>query len=104
MTRDLSGGTQQKVVLAKNLATRPKVIIFDEPTRGIDVGSKAEIYRMMEDLAEGGAAILLVSSEVQEVVEMSDRIYVMRKGAVVAEVNRAEASERIVMRYAAAGG
>jgi ABC-type sugar transport system ATPase subunit len=104
LTRDLSGGTQQKVVLAKNLATKPKVIIFDEPTRGIDVGSKAEIYRMMEDLAEGGTAILLVSSEVQEVVEMSDRIYVMRKGAVVAEVNRAEASERIVMRYAAAGG
>ena len=104
LTRDLSGGTQQKVVLAKNLATEPKVIIFDEPTRGIDVGSKAEIYQVMEDLAEGGAAILLVSSEVQEVVEMSDRIYVMRNGAIVAEVNRAEATEQSVMRYAAAGG
>jgi len=104
LTRDLSGGTQQKVVLAKNLATQPKVIIFDEPTRGIDVGSKAEIYRMMKDLAAGGVAILLVSSEVQEVVAMSDRIYVMRKGAVVAEVDRADASERTVMRYAAAGG
>ena len=104
LTRDLSGGTQQKVVLAKNLATQPKVIIFDEPTRGIDVGSKAEIYRMMRDLAEGGAAILLVSSEVQEVVAMCDRTYVMRKGAVVAEVDRAEASERSVMRSAAAGG
>jgi ribose transport system ATP-binding protein len=104
LTRDLSGGTQQKVVLAKNLATKPKVIIFDEPTRGIDVGSKAEIYQVMEDLAEAGAAILLVSSEVQEVVEMSDRIYVMRKGTIVAELSRAEASERIIMRCATAGG
>lgn len=104
LTRDLSGGTQQKVVLAKFLATGPKVIVFDEPTRGIDVGSKAEIYQVMEDLAESGVAVLLVSSEVQEVVEMSDRIYIMRKGSIVAEINRTEATEQIVMRHAAAGG
>jgi ribose transport system ATP-binding protein len=103
-TLDLSGGTQQKVVLAKCLATKPRLMILDEPTRGIDVGSKAEIYQVMEDLATDGVAILLMSSEIQEVIEMSDRIYVMRKGAVVAELPGGEASEPLVMRYAAAGG
>ena len=103
-TLDLSGGTQQKVVLAKCLATRPRLMILDEPTRGIDVGSKAEIYQVMEDLASAGVAILLMSSEMQEIIEMSDRIYVMRKGAVVAELPGGEASEPLVMRYAAAGG
>ena len=90
-TLDLSGGTQQKVVLAKCLATKPRLMILDEPTRGIDVGSKAEIYQVMEDLATDGVAILLMSSEIQEVIEMSDRIYVMRKGAVVAELSGGEA-------------
>jgi len=100
---DLSGGTQQKVVLAKCLATKPRLMILDEPTRGIDVGSKAEIFQVMEDLASEGVAILLMSSEMQEVVEMSDRIYVMRKGSVVAELNGEEATESLVMRYATAG-
>jgi ABC-type sugar transport system ATPase subunit len=102
-TLDLSGGTQQKVVLAKCLATRPRIMILDEPTRGIDVGSKAEIYQVMEDLASEGVAILLMSSEIQEIIEMSDRIYVMRKGAIVAELPGSEASEPLVLRYAAAG-
>ena len=100
---DLSGGTQQKVVLAKCLATKPRLMILDEPTRGIDVGSKAEIYQVMEDLAREGVAILLMSSEIQEVIEMSDRVYVMRKGRIVAELKGEEATEPLVMRYATAG-
>jgi ABC-type sugar transport system ATPase subunit len=103
-TLDLSGGTQQKVVLAKCLATKPRLMILDEPTRGIDVGSKAEIYQVMADLASAGVAILLMSSEMQEIIEMSDRIYVMRKGSLVAELPGGEASEPLVLRYAAAGG
>ena len=97
-----SGGTQQKVVLSKCLATKPRLMILDEPTRGIDVGSKAEIYRVMEDLAGEGVAILLMSSEIQEVIEMSDRVYVMRKGRIVAELKGEEATEPVVMRYATA--
>jgi ABC-type sugar transport system ATPase subunit len=88
--RFLSGGNQQKVVLAKWLSNDPDIIIFDEPTRGIDVGAKMEIYAMMDDLAGQGKAILMISSELPEVIGMSDRIYVMRNGCITHEVGRGE--------------
>ena len=99
----LSGGNQQKVVLSKWLATRPSVIIFDEPTRGLDIGSKVEIYRAMEELAREGVAIVLVSSEYVEAIRMSDRLLVMRRGAIVGELDRSEATHHRVMEYATVG-
>jgi rhamnose transport system ATP-binding protein len=99
---DLSGGNQQKVVLAKWLATQPKVLILDEPTRGIDVGAKAEVHRIVEHLASQGLAILLISSDLPEVLALSDRILVMYEGRVTAIFSRQEASEERVM--AAASG
>lgn len=96
----LSGGNQQKVVLAKWLATNAKIFIFDEPTRGIDVGAKSEIYALMEQLAEHGAAILMISSELPEVLRMSSRILVMKKGELVAELSRADASEQAIVAAA----
>ena len=88
----LSGGNQQKVVVGKWLATQPKVLIVDEPTRGIDVGSKAEIHRLMSELAQQGLAILMISSELPEILGMSDRVLVMREGQIVAEFSRKEAT------------
>ena len=82
----LSGGNQQKVVLAKWLATQPKVLIVDEPTRGVDVGTKAEIYALMRELAAEGLAILIISSDLPEVLTISDRILVMREGHLVGEI------------------
>jgi ABC-type sugar transport system ATPase subunit len=99
----LSGGTQQKVVLAKWLLTRSDIFIFDEPTRGIDVGAKAEIYHLMRELADKGAAILMISSEMPELLRMSDRILVMREGRLVGEMARAEANEQRVVAYASGG-
>jgi ribose transport system ATP-binding protein len=84
--RYLSGGNQQKVVLAKWLATRARILIFDEPTRGIDVGAKAGIHELMRELARNGAAILMISSELPEVIGMSDRILVMRDGTIAGEL------------------
>ncbi len=98
----LSGGNQQKVVLAKWLATEPKVLIVDEPTRGIDVGTKAEVHRLMSGLAVQGVAVIMVSSELPEVLGMADRVLVMREGRLVAEIPRAEATEESVM-FAATG-
>ncbi|TDD47605.1 sugar ABC transporter ATP-binding protein [Kribbella antibiotica] len=98
----LSGGNQQKVVLAKWLATGPRVLIVDEPTRGIDVGTKAEVHRLMSSLAAEGVAVLMVSSELPEVLGMADRVLVMREGRLVAELSRAEATEESVM-FAAMG-
>ena len=92
----LSGGNQQKVVLSKWLATKPKVLIMDEPTRGIDVGAKAEIHRLMSQLAQQGMAILMISSELPEIMGMSDRILVMREGQLVAEFERQQATQEIV--------
>jgi rhamnose transport system ATP-binding protein len=89
----LSGGNQQKVVVGKWLATQPKVLIVDEPTRGIDVGSKAEIHRLMSTLAQQGMAILMISSELPEILGMSDRVLVMREGQIVAEYARADATQ-----------
>ncbi|MCL5961914.1 MAG: sugar ABC transporter ATP-binding protein [Chloroflexi bacterium] len=96
----LSGGNQQKVVLAKWLAAEPKVIIFDEPTRGIDVGAKQEIYQLMRDLANRGTGILMISSELPEVLGMSDRILVMQRGAIAAEFLAAEATEERIVAAA----
>ena len=93
----LSGGNQQKVVLAKWLAANPKVLIIDEPTRGIDVGTKAEVHRMMSELAGMGLAILMISSELPEVLGMADRVLVMREGHLTATIDRAEASAENVM-------
>jgi len=95
----LSGGNQQKVVLGKWLATEPQVLILDEPTRGIDVGAKAEIHRLMCELAGRGLAILMISSELPEILGMSDRVIVFREGRVVAEIPRAEATQERVGGY-----
>ena len=92
----LSGGNQQKIVLGKWLANRPKLLILDEPTRGIDVGAKAEIHRLMGELARQGVAILMISSELPEVLGMSDRVLVMREGRIAAEFARAAAHPRAV--------
>jgi ABC-type sugar transport system ATPase subunit len=99
----LSGGNQQKVVLAKWLLTNSEIFIFDEPTRGIDVGAKAEIYALIRELAEKGAAVLMISSEMPELLRMSDRILVLHEGAMVGEMSRAEASEERVVAYASGG-
>jgi ribose transport system ATP-binding protein len=98
----LSGGNQQKVVLAKWMLTQARIFIFDEPTRGIDVGAKVEVYRLMNDLLRGGAAILMISSELPEVLGMSDRILVMREGEIVARFERGDATQESIMQFAAA--
>ncbi len=98
--RNLSGGNQQKVVLAKWLASDPKVLIFDEPTRGIDVGAKVEVYNLMNALARRGVGILLISSELPEVLGMSDRVMVMHEGQLVANLSRAEATPERVISWA----
>ncbi len=100
----LSGGTQQKLVLSKWLAARARVLIFDEPTRGVDVGARVEIYRLMVDLARRGTAIILVSADLNEILGMCDRILVMRRGSVVADLPRASASQREILRLASGGG
>ncbi len=96
----LSGGNQQKVVLGKWLALRPRLLLLDEPTRGIDVGAKQEIYRLMEDLARQGIAILFASSEMEEILGMSDRALVMHEGRIAGELSRSELSEEAVMHLA----
>jgi len=93
----LSGGNQQKVVLAKWLATNPRVLIVDEPTRGIDVGTKAEVHRLLSRLAGQGMAILMISSELPEVLGMADRVLVVREGRITAEIDRADATAESVM-------
>ncbi len=104
MVGTLSGGNQQKVVLAKWLSMKPKVMIFDEPTRGIDVGSKSEIYSLMRGLADAGVAILMISSDMEEVIGVSDRIVVMQEGAIGGTLTRDQFSEENVMRLAVAHG
>ena len=98
----LSGGNQQKVVLAKWLATEPRVLILDEPTRGIDIGAKVEVHRIIAELASSGLAIVLISSDLPEVLAMSDRVLVLHEGRVSAEIPRADATEERVM-FAATG-
>jgi ribose transport system ATP-binding protein len=96
----LSGGNQQKVVLGKWLALRPRVLLLDEPTRGVDVGAKQEIYRIMERLAKEGVAILFVSSEMEEILGMSDRTLVMHEGRIAGELARDQLSEEAIMQLA----
>ncbi len=96
---ELSGGNQQKVVLAKMLARTPDVLLMDEPTRGIDVGTKAEIYRLIRRLAEAGTAVITVSSELPELIGMSDRILIMHEGRISGEVEAAQADEEVLLAY-----
>ncbi|HTN08077.1 sugar ABC transporter ATP-binding protein [Agriterribacter sp.] len=96
----LSGGNQQKIVLAKVLLNDPDIIILDEPTRGIDIGAKTEIYRLMNGLAAKGKAIIMISSELPEILGMSDRILVVHNGMIKAELNGAEATQEKIMQYA----
>jgi L-arabinose transport system ATP-binding protein len=98
----LSGGNQQKVVLARWLAAKPKILLLDEPTRGIDVGAKSEIYRLIDELANDGLAIMFISSELPEILGMSDRIYVMQGGRITGELAGADATEEQVLELAMA--
>ncbi|MFR5354775.1 MAG: ATP-binding cassette domain-containing protein [Clostridia bacterium] len=91
-TRTLSGGNQQKVVLAKWMAVEPKVLIMDEPTRGIDVGTKYEIYKMMNEMTEQGMSIIMINSDMEELLGMSDRILVIREGKLAGELSRESVS------------
>lgn len=102
-TTNLSGGNQQKIVLAKWLSINSQIIIFDEPTRGLDVGAKSEIYRLMDEFVRNGNSIIMVSSELPEILGMSDRIIVMHEGKAVATLNGAEATEVDVLHYAMGG-
>jgi D-xylose transport system ATP-binding protein len=101
---NLSGGNQQKVVLAKWLLTAPKILFLDEPTRGIDVGAKVEIYDIMNDLVDKGVCVVMVSSELPEVLGMSDRVLVIHEGRLTGEFQRAEATQERIMRCATGGG
>ena len=96
----LSGGNQQKVLLAKWLSTNPKVLILDEPTKGIDVGAKAEIYTIINDLAKAGLAVILISSEMPEVMNMSDRMIIMRESQITGEIKHSEYSQELILKYA----
>ena len=96
----LSGGNQQKVLIARWLLTEPDILILDEPTRGIDIGAKFEIYKLMTDMVKEGKAIIMVSSELPELIGMCDRIYVMNKGHISGMLNRDEFSQEDIMRYA----
>ena len=100
LAENLSGGNQQKIVIAKWLATEPKVLILDEPTRGVDVGARAEIYGFMNALAQRGVAILMISSDLPEILNMSDRVLVMYQGRVMANLGKQELSQELIMHYA----
>ncbi len=96
----LSGGNQQKVVIAKWLATKPKVIILDEPTKGVDIGSKAAVHAFMSELVSSGLSVVMVSSELPEIIGMSDRAFVMREGRIVGEYSRDAFSAEEMVRAA----
>ncbi|MBE6044249.1 sugar ABC transporter ATP-binding protein [Clostridium thermopalmarium] len=104
MAGTLSGGNQQKIVLAKWLNTNSDIFIFDEPTKGIDVGAKAEIYDIMNDLVRKGKVVIMISSELPELLGMSDRVYVMCEGRITGELNRDEATQEKIMELATVGG
>ncbi|MCL2881158.1 MAG: ATP-binding cassette domain-containing protein, partial [Treponema sp.] len=105
ITENLSGGNQQKIVISKWIGSESEILIFDEPTRGIDVGAKAEVYRLMEKLSLEGKSIIMISSELPEILAMSDRLLVFRDGAIAAEfTNVRELKEEDVLRHAIATG
>ena len=95
----LSGGNQQKIALAKWIAADCKCMVFDEPTRGVDVDAKTEIYKTMNQLAESGVAIIMISSEMPEIIGMCDRVMVMHNGKISGEVNKDEMGENVLIRY-----
>ena len=96
----LSGGNQQKVLLARWLLCEPDIMILDEPTRGIDVGAKFEIYKLITDIVKEGKAVIMVSSELPELIGMCDRIYIMCQGKISGCINREEFSQEVILRYA----
>ena len=98
--KNLSGGNQQKVIIARWLAAEPILVIFDEPTRGIDVGAKSEIYALVNELVESGKAVLMISSEMEEVMGMSDRIIVLREGRISGTLNRKDFNQETIMAFA----
>ena len=100
LIKNLSGGNQQKVLVARWLMTNPEILIVDEPTRGIDVGAKAEIHRLLSMMAKEGRAIIMISSELPEVMGMSDRIMVMHEGKITGEVSRKDANQTLIMQFA----
>jgi ABC-type sugar transport system ATPase subunit len=99
----LSGGNQQKAIVGRWLSAKSDILLIDEPTRGVDVGAKAEIYRLIGTLTRGGAAVIMVSSDLPEVLQISDRIAVMHEGRIVKELDRQSASEETIMHYATGG-
>jgi ABC-type sugar transport system ATPase subunit len=99
--RTLSGGNQQKVLIGRALAIEPRILLLDEPTRGVDIGAKQEIYAAIERLVAEGMAVMLISSDLEEILRLSDRVVVLRRGRIAATLSRAEASERAIMRAAA---
>ena len=102
-TQNLSGGNQQKVVIAKWLCTSPQILIMDEPTRGIDIGAKEEIYHLMKALTEQGVSIIMISSELPEILMMSNRVLVMCEGRVSKILDREDATEEIILNYSMGG-
>lgn len=100
---NLSGGNQQKVVLAKWLITNPKILILDEPTRGIDIGAKQEIYKLIYEIVDMGVGVILISSEMPEVINLCDRVYILREGEIRGEVSREDLSEQTIIQYAIGG-
>ncbi|MBT7087697.1 sugar ABC transporter ATP-binding protein [bacterium] len=98
--KELSGGNQQKVVLSKWLLTEPQILILDEPTRGIDVGAKEEVYKIINQLAKEGKAILMISSELPEIISLSDRVIVMKEGQITGRFDRSEVTDEKIMTAA----
>ena len=99
----MSGGNQQKVVIAKWLAMKPNILIMDEPTRGIDIGAKSEIYALMRKMTEQGMSIIMISSEMSEVMQVSDRILVMHEGSISGELTAEEVTRNNIMQAASGG-
>ncbi len=100
VVNNLSGGNQQKVSVAKALATSPRILILDEPTRGVDVGAKSEIHRIISSLAKEGKSIIMISSDLPEIIGMSDRVIVMKNGSKMGELSRAELSQEKILQLA----
>ena len=99
----LSGGNQQKVVFAKVLEAEPEILILDEPTRGVDVGAKAEIYQIMDELTKEGKSIIIISTDLPELIGVSDRVVVMREGRTVLEISKDEMSQEVILAQASGG-